>query len=128
MVIDGGIRDYQRVIEIENLTGFVKGLHPTAIGEVTLTEINGPVRIGQATVLPGDVVLGTPTGVVFIPPHLVKEVVERSEEIRMHDFWGKALIAEGRNTPGEIDRKWEAHIEAEYAEWCKTHTLNDIDI
>ena len=127
MVIDGGMRDYQRIVEITNFSGFVKGLHPTAIGEVTLTEINGPVRIGQATVLPGDVVLGTPTGVIFIPPHLVKEVVERSEEIRMRDFWGKAQIAEGRYTPGEIDRKWEEHIEAQYAEWCKTNPLDDID-
>ena len=127
MVIDGGIRDYQRIDEIENLTGFVKGLHPTAIGDVTLTEINGPVRIGKATVLPGDVVLGTPTGVIFVPPHLVTEVVDRSEDIRLRDYWGKAQIEKGVHTPGEIDRKWEDHIEAAFIEWCKTHSLDDIE-
>ena len=128
MVIDGGIRDYQRIAEIENLTGFVKGLHPTAIGEVTLTEINGPVRIGEATVLPGDVVLGTPTGVLFVPPHLVEEVVERSEDIRLRDYWGKAQIAAGIYTPGEIDRKWEDHIETAFTEWCKTHSFDNIEV
>ncbi len=128
MVIDGGIRDYQRIAEIENLTGFVKGLHPTAIGEVTLTEINGPVRIGEATALPGDIVLGTPTGVLFIPPHLVEEVLERSEDIRFRDYWGKSQIAEGKYTPGEIDRKWEDHIEAAFTEWSNTHSLDDIDV
>ena len=127
MVIDGGIRDYQRIDEIENLTGFVKGLHPTAIGDVTLTEINGPVRIGKATVLPGDVVLGTPTGVIFVPPHLVTEVVDRSEDIRLRDYWGKAQIEKGVHTPGEIDRKWEDHIEAAFIEWCTTHSLDDIE-
>ena len=37
---------------------FVRGVDPTGIANVTLTGIN--IRIGEATVLPGDVVLGTP--------------------------------------------------------------------
>jgi len=121
MVVDGGMRDYQRVIEIPEFNGFVRGLDPTGIGEVTLTEINGPIRIGQATVLPGDVVLGTPTGVIFIPPHLAQEVVERSEDVRLRDRFGKQCLREGRYTPGQIDRKWTEDIEADFAEWRKTH-------
>jgi len=127
MVVDGGMRDYQRVMELPKFTGFIKGLHPTGIGEVTLTEINGPVRIGEATVLPGDIVLGTPTGVIFVPPHLAERVVERSEQIRLRDFWGKLMIKEGKYTPGEIDRKWPEEIEVDFENWSKTHGLDDID-
>ena len=127
MVVDGGMRDYQRVLELPKFNGFIKGLHPTGIGEVTLTEINGPIRIGQATVLPGDIVLGTPAGVIFIPPHLAQEVVESSERIRLRDFWGKLMIKQGKYTPGEIDRKWSEPMEDDFVEWSKTHDLNDID-
>ena len=121
MVIDGGMRDYQRVLEISNLKGFVKGLDPTGIKNVTLTEINGPVRIGNATALPGDIVLGTPTGVIFIPPHLAETVVERSEDIRLRDEFGKLRIREGKYTPGEVDRKWPETIEADFKRWAETH-------
>jgi regulator of RNase E activity RraA len=67
--------------------------------------------------LPGDVVLGTPTGTIFIPPHLVQEVVERSEDIRVRDDFGKMRIAEGTYTSGEIDTVWSEAIEADFQEW-----------
>ena len=76
-VIDGGIRDYQGLVQLEDVNFYVRGVDPTAIADVTLAGLNIPIRIGGATVLPGDVVLGTPTGVIFIPPHLAQEVVER---------------------------------------------------
>jgi 4-hydroxy-4-methyl-2-oxoglutarate aldolase len=76
-----------------------------------------PIRIGGATVLPGDIVLGTPTGVIFIPAHLAQEVVDRSEEVRVRDQFGKQRLREARYTPGEIDRAWSVEIEADYQEW-----------
>lgn len=119
-VIHGGIRDYQGVRELENVNIFCRGLDPTAIAECTLAGINIPIRIGNATVLPGDVVLGTPTGVIFIPSHLAQEVVERSEAIRVRDEFGKLRLSEGRYTPGEIDvGKWREDIEADFEQWKK---------
>jgi regulator of RNase E activity RraA len=118
-VINGGIRDYQGVSKLEDVTIFCRGLHPTAIADMTLVGVNTPIRIGGATVLPGDVVLGTATGVIFIPPHIAKEVVERSEDIRMRDQFGKLRLSEGRNTSGEIDRAWTSQIEEDYKEWLR---------
>ncbi len=123
MVVDGGMRDYQRVIRLEGFNGFVKGLDPTPIRDVTLVEINVPVRIGQATCLPGDVVLGTPTGVTFIPPHLAEPVVDRSESIRLRDHFGQMRIREKVYTPGQVDRKWSEEMEKDFEEWSKTHNL-----
>ena len=117
MVIDGGIRDTQRIYEMAGFGVFVRGLDPSAIAEVTLMGTNVPVRIGEATVLPGDVVLGTRTGLIFIPPHLAQEVVERSEDIRLRDTFGHQRLREGKYTPGEIDRKWSDEIEADFAAW-----------
>jgi regulator of RNase E activity RraA len=117
MVIEGGIRDVQRILEIPDFAVFVRGVDPTAIAEVTLMGINVPVRISEATALPGDVVLGTPEGVIFIPPHLAQQVVERSEDIRLRDQFGHQRLREGTYTPGEIDRKWSEAIEADFAEW-----------
>ena len=74
---------------------------------------------GTLTHEDGDVVLGTPTGVIFIPPHLVQEVVEQSEDIRLRDHFGKQRLREGRYTPGEIDRAWPSEIEADFQDWLK---------
>jgi len=74
------------------------------------------------TVLPGDIVLGTNTGVIFIPPHLVQEVVEVSEAIRVRDEFGKMRLSEGKYTSGEIDvGTWRDDIEADFATWRKAN-------
>jgi len=118
LVVDGGIRDLARVRELEGFNVFCRGVHPSAILDVTVAEVNGPIRIGNATVLPGDVVLGTREGVSFIPPHLAEEVVTRSEDVRQRDVFGKGRIAEGIYTSGQIDvPDWAAEIEADFRQW-----------
>lgn len=117
-VIDGGIRDYQGLVQLDEVNFFVRGMDPTAIADVTLAGLNIPIRIGEATVLPGDVVLGTPTGVIFIPPHLLPEVVEKSEAIQVRDEFGKLRLAEGKYSSGEIDvPTWREDIEADFQAW-----------
>lgn len=116
LVVDGGIRDTQRVRQLP-MNVFTKGLHPSAIGEVTMTDMNGPIRVGGATVLPGDVVLGTSSGIIFVPPQLAEEVVEASENTRLRDYWGKMSISEGTYTPGEVDRKWSDEMDEAFAAW-----------
>lgn len=119
-VIDGGIRDYQGLRTLTEVNFFVRGVDPTAIADVTLAGLNIPIRLGGITVLPGDVILGTPTGVIVIPPHLVQEVVERSEDVRVRDTFGKLRLAEGTYTSGEIDVPvWRDDIEADYQAWMR---------
>jgi len=118
MVVDGGIRDARQIAELEGFNAFVRGIDPSAIAEVTLVGVNIPVRIGGATVLPGDVVLGTSAGVTFIPPHLVEEIVLHSEETRLRDEFGKMRLAEGTYTSAQIDTQtWEPDIQADYQRW-----------
>lgn len=119
MVIDGGIRDLDGIFAIPDFNSFIRGADPTAIADVTLAGINIPIRIGEATVMPGDIVLGRREGVIFIPPHLAEEVVTESENIRLRDEFGHQRLREQKYTPGEIDRKWSDAIEADFEQWKK---------
>lgn len=118
MVIDGGIRDTQRIVEFPDFGVYIRRMHPEAIPGVTMPDINGVTRINAATCLPGDVVLGTMEGVIFIPPHLAEEVVTRSESVRLRDEFGQQRIAEGVYTPGEVDREFSEEMERDFERWA----------
>ena len=121
IVIDGGIRDTQRIFEMQGINVFCRGYDPTPILDLTLISLNGPTRIGGATVLPGDVVLGTLAGLIFIPPHLVEEVVTESERIRTRDQFGKRRLRKRKYASGQIDvPNWEPAIVADFEQWLKT--------
>lgn len=125
IVIDGGIRDFERIEELTDFPVYCRGIHPSAIYDVTLVQVNGPVRIGNATVMPGDAVLGTREGVTFIPPHLLEEIVVFSEDTRQRDVFGKARLADGTYTSGQIDvGVWADHIEADYVAWLAALNAN----
>src|SRR5690606_10056425 len=79
--------------------------------------INIPTRIGKATVMPGDVVLGRNGGVIFIPPHLAEKVVRTSEVVRLRDMFGHQRLREQKYTPGEIDTRWSDEIEKDFWQW-----------
>jgi 4-hydroxy-4-methyl-2-oxoglutarate aldolase len=119
VVINGGARDIQGVEEIPDFPVFNRGWDPSAIADVMLMGINCPIRIGRASVMPGDIVLGKKEGVIFIPAHLAQEVVETSEIVRLRDEFGHLRLREGKYTPGQIDRKWSDDIEKDFLEWLK---------
>ncbi|MFP6569685.1 MAG: RraA family protein [Dehalococcoidia bacterium] len=121
MVIDGGLRDTQRIYEMDGFNAFIRGMDPSAINDVSMPDINGVIRIGVATCIPGDVVLGTMEGVMFIPPHLAEEVVVSSENVRLRDEFGQQRIAEGVYTAGEVDRLYSEEMERDYNQWVTNH-------
>ena len=117
-VIDGGIRDLAGLTQLEGVNFFCRGTDPTAILDVTLAGINLPVRVGQATVLPGDIVLGTPTGVTFIPAQLAGKVADVAEDIAVRDIFGKARLTEQVYGSADIDTSpWAPDIENDFQQW-----------
>jgi regulator of RNase E activity RraA len=124
-VIYGGIRDAEQIIDIPNFNTFCKGVDPTPIRNVTLTGINVPCRIGAATCLPGDVVLGTITGVLFIPAHLAEEVVDHAERTHLRETFSHTRLREGIYNSSQMDTKWTDEIEADFDEWLKTNKPDD---
>ena len=126
-IIDGGVRDAQQILTIDNLITFCRGVDPTGIRDVTLVGLNGPCRIGEATCMPGDVVLATYSGVLFIPPQFAEEVVEHSERTRLREIFGLQRLRELVYTSAQMDTKWTDEIEADFAKWRETHTLEEFE-
>jgi len=101
LVVDGSVRDLEGLSDIP-MPAYYRHAHPTPIREVMLTGINVPVRIGEATVNPGDLVFGDREGVYFIPPSLVQEILDRADETHIHDEWTKRKFDEGKYKSQEI--------------------------
>ncbi|HEX7015994.1 MAG TPA: RraA family protein [Cyclobacteriaceae bacterium] len=128
IVYNGAIRDINGLKEIGGFTSFFRSYHPShhlnnPDGQLntTLIGINTPTRIGHATVMPGDVVLGRDGGVIFIPPHLVERVVKTSEIVRLRDMFGHQRLREQKYTPGQIDSRWSDEIEKDFSQWLNAH-------
>jgi len=119
LVVDGSIRDLNGLSEID-MPGYFKSVDPTPIGNVMLTGINVPVRIGGVTVMPGDLVVGDREGVYFIPPQFVKDVLDRADETHIHDEWTKKKFDEGKYKSSEIyGSPSDPKLQQEYKEYLK---------
>ncbi len=107
-VIWGGIRDVEQMRKVQDVQVYYRGIDPTPIRDFSLLGINIPVRMGTgreaAICLPGDVVYGCSGGVLFIPPHLVQEVVDSAEKTKVKDLFGFKMITENRFTTAQIDK------------------------
>lgn len=122
-VIHGGIRDLEGIQSLESVNVFHRGVDPTPIKNVTLGGLNIPVRIGGATALPGDVVFGTPSGVLFVPPHLAQKAAEEAANTRDRDKFSKLRLSEGRYSTSEIDiETWSKVTESDFIAWRRAET------
>lgn len=117
VVFNGGARDLEGLSKIEGFNAFTRGFDPSFIMEMMVTGINVPVRIGRATVSPGDVVLAKRGGVIFIPAHLVEKVVITGEFIGLRDKFGHEMLRKGVYTPGQIDTRWTDEIKNAFLKW-----------
>src|SRR6476469_5273383 len=119
LVVDGSVRDLNGIAEID-MPAYFRSVDPTPIGNVMLTGINVPVRIGDVTVMPGDLVVGDREGVYFIPPQFVQEVMEKADAIHVHDEWTKKKFAEGKFKSSEIyGSPTDPNLKREYEEFRK---------
>ncbi|MEX0770147.1 MAG: hypothetical protein WD035_05395, partial [Balneolaceae bacterium] len=134
IVYNGAIRDINGLREIDSFTSFFRSYHPShhlnnpeGRLNTTLVGINQPARIGKATVMPGDVVLGRDGGVIFIPPHLAEQVVTTSEVVRLRDMFGLQRIREGKYKSSQIDARWSEEIERDFSQWLNEH-IDDLPV
>jgi 4-hydroxy-4-methyl-2-oxoglutarate aldolase len=117
VIFYGSVRDMEGLEAIKGFNGWTKGYDPSYIQQMMLTGINVPVRIGRATVLPGDVVLAKKGGTVFIPAYLVENLVLNSEFIQLQDAFGHQRLREGKYTPGQVDTQWTQEIKQDFIRW-----------
>lgn len=119
LVVDGAVRDLEGIFPI-GMPVYTRGAHPTALGNVILTAVNTPVRIGNATVMPGDIVFGDREGVYFIPPALLKTVLDKADVTHIHDEWTKMKFLTGKYRSSEIyPSPKDPALKKEYDEYLK---------
>lgn len=117
VIFYGSVRDMQELKDTEGFNAWVKGHDPSYIKDMTPTSINAPIRIGEVTVLPGDVVFANEYGVAFIPAHLVESLVTASELVGLRDEFERLLLQQGKYPAGQIHGTWNDAIKNEFRAW-----------
>lgn len=118
IIVNGSIRDTSEIEGMHGFEVFCRGTDPSALKNVMLMGINVPIRIGQATVMPGDVVVSDPEGVTFIPPQLAEKVADHAELDHLIDDWGMMMLRERKYTPGQIDGRWTNSMIEQFNKWA----------
>ncbi len=117
VIFFGSVRDQEGLQNIKGFNGWIKGSDPSYIQQMMLTSINAPIRVGRATVLPGDVVLAKKYGVIFIPAYLVEDLVLTSEVTALRDEFGHQRLREKKYLAGQIDSQWSDEIKKDFLDW-----------
>ncbi len=119
LIIDGSIRDIDGISAIDMPSAF-RATDPTPIGNLMLTGINVPLRIGNATVMPGDLAIGNAEGIYFVPPQFVSQVLDHADEVHVHDEWTKKKFDEGKYKSTDIyGSPKDPALKQEYADYLK---------
>jgi regulator of RNase E activity RraA len=124
VIFNGSVRDVEGLSQIEGFNGWIRGSDPSAIKQMMIASVNGPIRIGRVTVLPGDVVLAKKTGVAFIPPHLVQDVVIGGEYTALRDQFNRHCMETNKyeyvNEAFVVDKEV---FENDFQEWLDGQEL-----
>jgi len=83
--IDGGIRDTHQILAADFPVFYEYRISNGSLGRCLITHYQIPIKIGDVTVKPGDVVLGDIDGVLIIPREIAYDVLIRAEEIKENE-------------------------------------------
>jgi regulator of RNase E activity RraA len=121
VIFNGASRDLGEIQRMDGFNAFVRDFHPSFLEEMVLMGLNTPTRIGNVMVLPGDLVIATREGVLFIPAHMAEEVISTAEFVIRKDQFGFEMVKTGRYSTGQIDSQWTEEIKNEFIKWLEKH-------
>ncbi len=121
VVFNGASRDLQEIKNIKGFNAFVRDFHPSFLEEMVLMGLNTPIRIGNAMVLPGDLVIAQREGVLFVPAHMAEQVISTAEFVIRKDQFGFDRVKSGVYSTGQIDSQWSDDIKADFIKWLEQH-------
>jgi len=120
VVFWGTVRNIQEIKKVKGFNGWILGDHPSGINEVMLTSINAAIRVGDVTVLPGDVVFASPYGTLFLPAYLVGEIVLEAEVSNLRHIYGIIRNKAGDWTTGQIDSEYSPQMSKEFYDYLRS--------
>lgn len=95
VIIDGGTRDLDELSDdtFEGFPVFARFFDP--VGPRWLdAEYDVPIRVGSATVLPGDVVIAEDEAILFFPPEILDDVVAKARARQELEDYERNLLKE----------------------------------
>jgi regulator of RNase E activity RraA len=121
VVFNGASRDLIEIKNIKGFNAFVRDFHPSFTDQMVLMGLNTAIRIGDVMVLPGDLVIATREGVLFVPAHMAEQVISTSEFVTRKDQFGFEMVKSGKYSTGEIDSQWNDQIKTDFLKWLEKH-------
>jgi regulator of RNase E activity RraA len=121
VVIDGGLRDLNEFLPMKDFPVYYGGVHASAMADQVGVEWNAPVRISNVTVLPGDVVIGDSSGVLFFPPQLTDDAIKAAENTVYTENFKREMMRSKKYRARDIYPKLSPELEKTFEEWKKTH-------
>jgi regulator of RNase E activity RraA len=121
VIINGAARDVPGLEEIKGFNAFVRDFHPSFMEEMLLMGLNSPIRIGNAIVMPGDLVIAAKIGVLFVPAHLAEQVISTAEFVVRRDKYAFEVIKSGKYSGGQLDNAWSEEMKLDFLKWMERH-------
>jgi len=121
VVVDGGIRDLNEFLGWKDFPVYYAGGHASAMADQIGAEWNVPIRIGNVTVMPGDVVIGDEEGLLFFPPQLAEEAIKAAENQAYNEKFKEEMMRSGKYRTRDIYPRLSPEVQKEFEEWQKKH-------
>ncbi len=121
VILNGAARDIPGLEEIKGFNAFVRDFHPSFMEEMLLMGLNSPIRIGGAIVMPGDLVIATKIGVLFVPAHMAEQVISTAEFVVRRDKYAFEVIKSGKYSGGQLDNAWTEEMKLDFLKWLERH-------
>ena len=119
LITDGCTRDIPEMEEV-GLPIFARGVSGNGFGTRHLAaDQNVPIQCGGVLVMPGDVLVGSPIGVVVIPSALAEKVADIGADTDLRDTFSREKVLSGAATVEQAFPLREPLL-AEYEEWKRT--------
>jgi len=121
VILNGAARDVPGLEEIKGFNAFVRDFHPSFMEEMLLMGLNSPIRIGNAIVMPGDLVIAAKIGVLFVPAHMAEQVISTAEFVVRRDKYAFEVIKSGKYSGGQLDNAWTEEMKLDFLKWMERH-------
>lgn len=103
-IIDGGVRDTNRVLE-QDFPVFARFRSSNGmLGRFRMIGYQMPVKIGDVLIHPGDIIMADIDGVIVVPRALALEVLEKAEAIRDNEHEIKRMVLSGLGAVEIVER------------------------
>jgi 4-hydroxy-4-methyl-2-oxoglutarate aldolase len=123
LVLEGSFRDLDGIAEI-GLPCYYRDVHPSYLNAASavVAAINVPIRIGEVTVMPGDLAVGDKEGVNFIPPQNALQILDAADTTHIHDDWTKKMFDTGKYKSTDIyPNPRTPELRQQLQDYIKTH-------